>query len=232
MQTETLTYAGDKFLKKTCNLYEVFKKLDLHPVVGLVVFVKNAINGSTFNELKQLPFHGHDIKVYRMRTLDPRQWRVGYNMREKLIHTFLTLSQQDKEHIKKVNTLVRQVEQAGSVPAIQRKRILLGLYNHMTLELTGIVHQFRSVITVDGKKLLRVTLLDVSDAYTGQIYSDHNHIVVPDEVIVKQFKKMKFGCTIQFFATVHDYINKDTGKLQYGLHTIKDVRVIRDKQYK
>jgi len=222
----TEDYTSEEFLKSTQLLIDVFDSLNIHHVVGIKLFVKNAPINEHKCQVDEIPFYGDDLKIYRMNSLiNFKKWRISNLMADRLVNIFNRLLPDIRHMVLEKSETLKKLEQASiSNPVLQSKRILLGLYENNVVTLNAVISDYRVLSVANDSKKLKVSLKELKNPKTGAVYADHTHVLIRDHMI-GVISKLPIGATLEFNAVVHSYDGYADDK-KYGIHNIHDLKVI------
>ncbi len=206
-------------------LLDVFKTLEIHPLVGLKMFVKNAPIDEAELDLCDIPFRGHKVKVYRMGSnANVTIWRVSEEMANLIMSSFYALSTSTRKAIKKKSEQIYEFERATREnPELQLSRLLLGLYENQTVRIRASISDYCKITSFRDVRL-RVSFQDLTDPETSAVYADHTHVLLRQPQ-TQLFSRLPIGTQIEFQATVHSYGNTPSEK-KYGIHNLQNIRVL------
>lgn len=211
--------------QKTVLLLDIFKSLDIHPILGLKLFVKNAPIDETALDLHDIPFCGHKVKIYRMRNnANVNIWRVSEDMAVLIKQSFYNLSVSIRNIIKTKSLHFYELEKSTREDVdMQISRLLLGLYENQTVKIRASISDYCKIDSCRNPRL-RVSLKDLRNPDTSAVYADHTHVLLKEQQI-DIFSSLPIGTTLEFQATVHSYGHMTPDK-KYGIHNLQDIRVL------
>jgi len=220
---DTLSIPQDE--QNTVLLLDVFKSLDIHPILGLKLFVKNAPIDEAALDLRDVPFCGHKIKVYRMRNnANIHIWRVSDDMALLIKQSFYNLSGSTRNIIKTKSLQFYELEKSTRDDVeMQISRLLLGLYENQTVKIRASISDYCKIESCRNPRL-RVSLKDLHNPETDAVYADHTHVLLKESQI-DIFSRLPIGTTLEFQATVHSYGHMTPDK-KYGIHNLQDIRIL------
>lgn len=211
--------------QETRLLMDVFKSLEIHPLVGLKMFVKNAPIDEAELDLCDIPFRGHKVKVYRMgNNSNVAIWWVSEDMAMLIISSFYSLSTSVRKLIKEKSDQIYKFEKSTRENTeLQLSRLLLGLYENQTVRIRASISDYCKITSFRDVRL-RVSFQDLTDPDTEAVYADHTHVLLKQPQ-TQLFSRLPIGTQIEFQATVHSYGNT-TSEKKYGIHNLQNIRVL------
>lgn len=212
-------------LEDTCLLTEVFAKLHLHPLVGIKMFVKNAILPDHRLDTMSLPFLGDKIKIYRMGSnTNFVGWRVSKDMAKSIEKSFHRLPEAVKQTaIDKSDEIFNLEKDSKDCTDLQLSRMLLGLYEHNSIPFEATISDYCSIKAGEDQRL-RVSLSHLTDPSSTKVYADHTHVLIKGNERIGFFARLPIGTKLKFRATVHSYQNNN--QVKYGIHDLRDICIV------
>lgn len=209
----------------TVLLLDVFESLDIHPILGLKLFVKNAPVDEATLDLYDIPFCGHKIKIYRMgNNANVHIWRVAENMASLIKQSYRALSTNTKNVIKEKSAQFYELERSTREDVdMQISRLLLGLYENQTVKIRASISDYCKVNSCRNPRL-RVSFKDLHNPDTSAVYADHTHVLLKENQI-DIFSRLPIGTTLEFQATVHSYGHMTIDK-KYGIHNLQNIKIL------
>ena len=205
-------------------LVDVFREINIHPFVGLKLFVKNPPIDEATLDLRDIPFRGHRVKVYRMGSNSKVNiWRVSEDMASLITQTYHSLSASVRRLVHEKSDHFYHLEKSTKNDhAMQISRLLLGLYENQTVRVKATISDYYK-IQLDHDTRVRVSFQNLTCPDTEAVYADHTHVLLREPQITS-FTNLPIGTSVEFQATVHSYYHRNAEK-KYGLHDLQNVRV-------
>lgn len=206
-------------------LLDVFKTLEIHPLVGLKMFVKNPPIDEAELDLCDIPFRGHKVKIYRMGSnSNVSIWRVSEDMAILIMSSFHSLSTSMRKAIRTKSQQIYEFEKSTRENSeLQLSRLLLGLYENQTVRIRASISDYCKITSFSDVRL-RVSFQDLTDPDTAAVYADHTHVLLKQPQ-TQLFSRLPIGTQVEFQATVHSYGNNPSEK-KYGIHNLQNIRVL------
>lgn len=207
-------------------LLPLFRDMGIHPMIGLKMFVKNVeLDEDRFN-LRDVPFMGHAVKIYRMGSNNNiTSWRISPEMKLRVHSIFRRLNSATKKWLRTKTAELYSLEEASATDTdMQLSRFLLGMHDKQTVRIRAMISDY-CMIQCEHASRLRVSFRNLQDPSTDAVYADHTHVLLRDEQ-VGFFMKLPVGTCLEFDATVHSYNAEDTDMKKYGIHNLQQVQVV------
>ena len=203
---------------ETTLLVTIFEQLDIHPLVGIKLFVYKPRIDDKRLDLFDVPFFGDGIRINRSgRSF--LTWYVDNSTAKKIVTIFQRITPVIKTFVfEKSKELVNLEIVSKSDTTTQTKRTLLGNYLRCMIPFKTYISDYCNL-----NDTLRVSFANLRNPKTDAVYADHTHVCIAKDQI-PFFCKLPIGTKLSFMATVHRY-SDEHGNEKYGIHDLQDIVV-------
>ena len=138
----TDSFDNKEIFENTVLLVDVLTKLGLHPLVGLKLFIKDFDGGIDNEKVLDIPFYGHDIKIYRMGyKTNFNTWRLTKCYEKKINTIFSRLIPEVKQYVlSRSKELEKEESESVHNTDMHMSRQILSYYNRKTIKIRATLY--------------------------------------------------------------------------------------------